>query len=378
MRKTVLKLLSAAVLLLSATPARAQQPAEDFERVAARAEQARGAGRSDEAVGLYRKALALRPAWAEGWFKLGTLLYDRDAYAEAADALRRAASLSPEAATVWALLGLCEFKLGRYAEALEHVQRGRRLGADSEPQLRDVLLYHEGLLLLSKGDFERAQETLGRLGREGVESPELTDALGLSVLRVRFTGRVRTDAALAELIRRAGRAEQLAAQKKFSEALGEYERLAADFPAAPNVQYAFGRFLLVTNDAERGVAALVRETENTPGHLPARLLIADTKLRLKDFAGGLPFAEQAVRMSPGLPLARYLLGSLLAGAGQTARAVEELERAARLMPDEPKIHYALSQAYERAGRREDARRALAAFARLRRQQEGADKENERR
>lgn len=376
MLKAVAMLLSAAALLLSAPPARAQQqPAEDFERVAARAEQARGAGRIDEAVGLYRKALARRPAWAEGWFKLGTLLYDRDAYAEAADALGRAASLSPETAAAWALVGLCEFKLGRYAEALEHIRRARRLGADSEPQLRDVLLYHEGLLLLSKGDFERAQETLGLLSREGVESAELTDALGLSVLRVRFNGQVTADAALAGLVRRAGRAEHLAAQKKFAEALGEYERLASDFPRAPNVQYAFGRFLLLTNDSERGVAALVRETENTPGHLPARLLAADTKLRLKDFAGGLPFAEEAVRMSPRLPLARYLLGSLLTGAGQTARAIVELERAARLMPDEPKILYALSQAYERAGRREDARRARAAFARLR-QREGADKENE--
>lgn len=378
MLKAFAKLLSAAALLLSASPAPARQAPEDFERVAARAEQARGANQFGEAAGLYRKALALRPAWAEGWFKLGTLLYDRDAYAEAAEALERAAALSPEAGTAWALLGLCEFNLGRYPEALEHVRRGRRLGADAEPQLRDVLLYHEGLLLLSQGDFERAQETLGLLSRAGVESPELTDALGLSVLRVRFRGPAGTDAALAGLVRRAGRAEHLAAQKKFAEALGEYERLAADFPKAPNVQYAFGRFLLLTNDAERGVAALGREIENTPGHLPARLLIADAKLRLKDFAGGLPFAEEAVKLSPRLALARYLLGSLLVGAGQTARAVEELEGAARLMPGEPKIHYALSQAYERAGRREDARRARADFARLRRRQEGAGDDNERR
>ena len=376
MLKAFAKLLSAAVLLLSAPPARGQ-PAEDFERVSARAAEARAQNRAGEAVELYRKALALRPAWAEGWFNLGTLLYDRDAYAEAADSLRRAASLSPETGAAWALLGLCEFRLGRYSEALEHVRRARRLGADSQPQLRDVLLYHEGLLLLSKGDFERAQETLGLLGREGVESPELTDALGLSVLRVRFTGQATADAALAELVRRAGRAEHLSAQKKFEEAQREYERLAADFPKAPNVQYAFGRFLLSTNDAEGGVAALRREVQNTPGHLPARLLIADTKLRLKDFAGGIPHAEEAVRMSPRLALARYLLGSLLVGAGQTARAVGELERAARLMPDEPKIHYALSHAYERAGRREDARRALAAFARLRRRQEGADNQERR-
>jgi predicted Zn-dependent protease len=162
-----------------------------------------------------------------------------------------------------------------------------------------------------------------------------------------------------------------------SDAQREYDLLARDYAKVPNVQYAYGRFLLVSQDEERAVAALRREIENTPGHLPARLLLADTKLRLRDYAGGLPYAEEAVRLSPRLPLARYLLGSLLNGAGQTARAVEELETAARLMPGEPRIHYALSQAYERAGRRDDARRALEDFARLRKQQEAAGSDGPR-
>lgn len=374
MRKAILKLAFVALLFIPGVPSRAQRPAaaeRGFDRVAAEAEQARGANRIEEAIGLYRKALALRPDWAEGWWYLGALLYDRDAFADAAVALRRAVDLSPKAGTAWVMLGLCEFRLGRHADALEHIRRGRRLGAGDEPQLRPVMLYHEGLLLLGKGDFERAQETLGLLGAEGVGGEELTTALGLSVLRTRFSELLAGGPALGELVRRAGRAEHLAAQKKFDEALGEYERLAADFPTAPNVQYAYGRFLLASNYNEKAVAALRREIENSPGHLPARLLAADAMLRLKDFAGGLPYAEEAVKLSPRLPLARYLLGALLTGAGQPARAVAELEMAARLKPDEPKIHYALSRAYERAGRREEARRALATFDRLRKQQEGA-------
>lgn len=374
MRMLAVKTLAVAILFLAVSPARAQRPSatsKDFDRVAARAEEARTANRIEEAIGLYRKALSLRPRWAEGWWYLGTLFYERDAYADAADALSRATALSPNAGTAWVMLGLCEFKLGRHADALEHIRRGRRLGAGSEPQLRDVMLYHEGLLLLGKGDFERAQETLGLLSHEGVETEELIAALGLAVLRLRPSDLLAGDAARRELVRRAGRAEHLAAQKRFDDAAREYEGLANDFPKAPNVHYAHGRFLLVSNYAEKAVEALRREIENSPGHLPARLLIADAKLRLREFGDGLPYAEEAVRLSPRLPLARYLLGSLLAGAGQTARAVGELETAARLMPDEPRILYALSQAYERAGRREDARQALAAFARLKKQQEAA-------
>ena len=65
------------------------------------------------------------------------------------------------------MLGLSEFKLGRHVDALKHIQKGRALGVGSEPQFKQVMLYHEGLLLIGKGDFERAQDTLGLISRDG-------------------------------------------------------------------------------------------------------------------------------------------------------------------------------------------------------------------
>ena len=376
MRQVTPKLIVVALLALSCAPARAQRRArvrtQDFDRVAAQAEEARGANRIEEAIKFYRQGVTLRPRWAEGWFNLGTLLYDKDAFADAAVALGRAAALSPKVGTTWVMLGLCEFKLGRHADALTHIRRGRQLGVPADPQFRSVMIYHEGLLLVGKSDFERAQETLGQLSQDGVESDELYTALGLAVLRLRFSELLAGDATLREVVARAGHAEHLAAQKKFDEAQREYERLTADFPKAQNVHYARGRFLLVSHDDEGAVAELQREIENNPQHLLARLLIADTRLRRREFTDGLPYAEEAARLSPRLPLAHYLLGSLLLGAGQTERAVTELETAARLMPDEPKIFYALSNAYLRAGRKRDAERALSTFARLKERSEGGD------
>src|SRR5262249_18359828 len=156
---------------------------------------------------------------------------------------------------------------------------------------------------------------------DGVENEDVTNALGLSVLRLRFSDLLAGDSALRQLVRRAGLAEHLAAQKRFDEALGEYERLATDFPKAANVQHAFGRYLLSSDDAERAVVAFQRAIENDPKHLMSYLRIADTKLRLKDALGGLPYAEEAVKLRPQLPLGHYLLGSLLLETGQTARAI---------------------------------------------------------
>ncbi|MGA2098860.1 MAG: hypothetical protein ABSH39_21420, partial [Candidatus Acidiferrum sp.] len=58
--------------------------AGDFKVLAEQAEQASKQNRLDDAASLYRKALALRPAWTEGWWSLGTIEYDRDNYAKAA------------------------------------------------------------------------------------------------------------------------------------------------------------------------------------------------------------------------------------------------------------------------------------------------------
>ncbi|HXG66168.1 MAG TPA: tetratricopeptide repeat protein [Blastocatellia bacterium] len=369
----------AALLTFAAPPAWAQQrptSPENFDQVAARAEQARSANRVEEAIELYRKALSLRPRWAEGWWYLGTLLYERDAFADAAAAFGRATTLSPKVGTAWVMLGLCEFKLGRYQDALTHIQQGRQLGTSAEPRFKQVMLYHEGILLLGKGDFERAQETLSLLSREGVESEEVVTALGLSVLRIRFSDLLAGDAALRELVRRAGWAEHLAAQKKFDEAMREYERLAADSPRAQNVHYAYGRFLLANQYDEKAVAAFQREIENTPNHVLARLRIADVKLRLKDFTGGLPYAQEAVKLSPQSPLGHFLLGALLLETGQTARAIAELEAAQKSLPDEPKIYFQLGRAYARANRKEDAARARAAFARLNKEEAAKDGEKE--
>src|SRR5262245_2136469 len=372
MRKVAFNSVMVAFLAFSAPPSWAQQrptPPGDFDQVAARAEQARSANRIEEAIELYRKALSLRPRWAEGWWYMGALLYERDAFADSTVALSKATALNPKVGTAWVMLGLCEFKLGRFNDALTHIQRGRKLGASADPQFKQVMLYHEGVLLIGKGEFEQAQETLGQLSRDGVENEDVTNALGLSVLRIRFSDLLAGDSALRQLVRRAGLAEHLAAQKRFDEALGEYERLVTDFPAKPNVQYAFGRYLLTSHDEEKAVVAFQREIENNPAHLPAHLLLANTKLNLKDFAGGLSYAENAVKLNPQAALGHYILGTLLLETDQTARAITELETGGRLTPSEPKIYFALGRAYARANRQKDAAAARATFARLTKQAE---------
>src|SRR3712207_3699090 len=85
-----------------------KDPPQAFDQLAAEANAAREGDRLEEAVDKYRRALALRPQWAEGWWYLATIHYDRDNYAEAARGFKEAARLQPKAGAAWAMLGICE------------------------------------------------------------------------------------------------------------------------------------------------------------------------------------------------------------------------------------------------------------------------------
>src|SRR5437868_2423976 len=64
-----------------------------FAELAKRADAARAANHLPDAVRLYQEALKLNGTWKEGWWNLGTLLYDIDQYSDARDALRRVVAL---------------------------------------------------------------------------------------------------------------------------------------------------------------------------------------------------------------------------------------------------------------------------------------------
>ena len=360
MRRAASLVLSMA-LLVRAIPA--AERAQSFEAIAAEASRAREANEIDRAAGLYRNALRLRPDWAEGWWYLGTLLYDRDDYAGAAEAFGRAAAGKQSSGMPLVMLGLSEAALGRKDDALQHLADGRRLGMAAEPSLRRTVLYTHATLLLERGDFEAAHQALTALVREDNVNPDVLAALGMSVLGMRPPIPVQSSDA-GRLALQAGRAESLATQRgAVAEARRQYEELVRLWPDARNVHFSFGRFLLENHLDEDAVVEFQKEIEHTPDHLLARLGIAGVKLRT-DPAGGLPYAEQAVRLNPDLAEGEYLLGALLLETGDPAVALEHLEKARDRRRDDARVWFALAKAYARVKRPADAAEARAQFERL--------------
>jgi len=362
------------VTLFSVLCAPAGAVVDSFAVLSAKADAARDAEHLEEAVSLYRRALVLGPSWKDGWWSLGTIYYDQNAYVKAARAFQSLLKADPKNGTGYAMLGLCQFELGQDAAALRSIQIGLGFGLVKDQSLRQVVLYHEGILLLRQGKFGTAQEALSLLASYGSEGDQAALALGMAALRIRPQDLPAEGSKERGVALRAGRAEVLGAQKKFDDGGKIYAELAAETPEFPSLHYAYGRFLLLEHLTDEAIGELQQEIKNNPRHVQSYLEIASVQYHL-DSTAGAKYAEEAVKLQPALPFAHYLLGLLYADMSEYAKAITELELAERSQIHEPDLYYALSRAYARTGRKEDAARARATFLRLSSRTSGQEQPN---
>jgi len=334
-----------------------------FEDVRNRADAAREANQLSEAINLYRQAVQRRPTWEEGWWYLGTLLYELDRYEEARDAFRRFVAIQPKGGAAWALMGLCEFRLREYDLALQHIKRGRLLGLGDSEQLIFVTRYHAALLLTRAGQFEAALEILSYFARTlPNENPSVVEAVGLSSLRMPLLP-AEVPADKRDLVLQTGRAAYHQYARRLADAEKEFQEIVTRYAETPNVHYAHGVFLL---DAKPEAApdAFLRELKVSPSHVAANLQLAFIYINAGEHAKALPFAEKAQALAPGSFVARNAIGRVLLETGEVTRAIKELEAGVKLAPDSPEMYFALARAYSRAGRKQDADEARANFTRL--------------
>jgi tetratricopeptide (TPR) repeat protein len=340
-----------------------QSTPADFKTLAAQAAAASEQDRVEDAIALYTRALALRPKWAEGWWSLGTLEYDQDHYAKAAQDFEKVIALDVANGTAHAMLGLCQFELGQDKAALKNLLAGQELGVQRDQQLRNVVLYHLGVLQLRARKFGDARVTLGQLVKEGVKTKEVRTALGMAVLMMRPAEASDEGTARAQVVEGVGEAEALLELKDFERAKQTYADLTAGFPDFPNLHFAYGRFLLVVDETEEALAEFQRELKGNPADQKSLLEIAAV-LYQTDSAEGVKYAQQAVQLDPQRPFGHYLLGLLYADVENVSGAISELEIAKHSYTNLPEVYFALGNAYAHAGRKAEAARARATFTRL--------------
>jgi len=302
---------------------------------------------------LYQQAVKIKPDWSEGWWFLGSLAYDADQYATGQSALTQFVKLENKPAG-WSLLGLCEFETADYADSLTHIQHALEAADGVPPEMIPALRFHEAELLTRAGLFDQALGKYIWFARQGAANPTLLSAIGLAALRTAVLPQdIPPDK--QDLYSMAGTTTFRWMASDFQEAGAGFRTLLERFPAAPNVHYLFGSFLL-PSEPDQAMAQFMQELQLNPTSADALAMVALEFIQHEDLNGALGYARKAIANAPVPPLAHYVYGLILTRTGDARNGVEHLEQAATLDPANLEYHIALATGYSKLGRAVDSLR----------------------
>jgi tetratricopeptide (TPR) repeat protein len=346
------------------------KPAPPIAQIEKQAEAARQENRIDDAIALYKKGVALKPSWDEGWWSLGTLNYSLEHFEEARDAFRHLTAIKPDVAMPWAMLGLCEFETRQYDPSIAHMRRGIDLGLGQDQTIVDAVNYHVALLLTRNQDYEAAMKIVAMFAQRNINDASYIEAMGIAALRKPLLP-IELAPTDREIVMDVGRVMYDAAALRTTEAAAEFKILIDKYPDKPNIHYLYGSFLMFS-DADAALAEMKKELEISPAFVPAMVTIASEYINRKDYKAGLPYAEKAVELEPQSFPAHAVLGRIFAeGDVDPQRGIRELEEARKLAPGSPQVRIALATAYGKVGRKEDAARERQEFLKLRKEVDAA-------
>ncbi len=335
---------------------------QGFDRLLQAAEKARDENRDDEAIQLFRRALSEQPESEQALWYLGTMLYEKDQFAESRDVLRRFLTTRSDAGPAWALLGLSEFQLRQYSRALDHLQRAMAQGIGDRKELIQSVFYDVVVLLTRFERYDDSNDMLRKMIANGAPDPALAEPAGLAALRLPWLP-AEIPADRRELVHLAGRAALDMQTQHFEDAESDFKQLVSKFPNEPGVHYLYGAYLVELHPSQ-GVAEFERELEISPSDVLAQVRLAEQLIAQRDFDRALALAQQAIKLDPKRASAHMLAGEALLATGNAGEGIKELETARDIDSTLARAHWDLLRAYIAAGRKEDADREKQAIEKL--------------
>lgn len=275
------------------------------------------AGRTDDAIRDYRRALELQPEWKEGLWNLGMLQYSSNQFAEAKSTFQKVVEFAPSLGIAWSLLGLSEYEAKDYDDALAHLEKAQSIGIKDDDEIARVSSYHLGILWVRASEFERASGLLMATFGTGLVPPQAEIALGMAMLRVPLLpGQL--DPSREAMVLAAGGAATAGGDE-----LVRFAALLQAYPDVPYLHYAYGLALAEAGRNSQALEQMLAEARISPDSpLPwieaSRLQFLQGRLN-----ESLKAAQEAVRLSPDSKDAHEMLAQAWEGAGKGEQAAAE-------------------------------------------------------
>ena len=276
----------------------------------------------EAAIALYRKALALNPAFPALQLNMGLALFKTGKFQEAIQCFQVELKKHPGDQRFTILLGMSHYAMGDYAGAIPYLKTA--LQKDSKNLSLQLTLAHSCLWTKQTQCVMDAYKQILLIDENSAEADMLA----------------------AEALDQEG--DNAGATKLFREAVKAN-------PKEPNVHFGLGYLLWTQSLFPEAAKEFQAELENDPTRGQARAYLGDSYLQLNEYAKALTELEKAVLIEPSMSLVHLDLGILYADAKRNDEAERELLKAIELDPKSVAPHWRLAKLYQTMGKKDEAK-----------------------
>lgn len=313
------------------------------------------------AVATFRSALQSHPESAQLHYLTGLALAGEDKTAEALPEIRKATQLDPGVLKPHLMLAYLYAGAGRHAEADEEWKTALKLDPHSDQAL-------EGLSqdLFDQHNYIGVVELLRTVPLNANLSITLSRALGM--LNLLEDAKAVLAHALAQqpdsLPLGNAMSVVLVKQKKYVEAIQLLEHMVKVHPGNQEAELALFRVLVLTNHIDQARPMGPKLLAAHPHDAELLDLNGIVERSIGNYAQSKTYLEEAIRIDPKAPDARFNLGMVEELLGDWKDAAVQLQKAIALGAPQIEVHFELAKALRGTGDNQQAARELKTYQQL--------------
>jgi tetratricopeptide (TPR) repeat protein len=279
------------------------------------------AGRTDQAMELYERALSLNPQSVEAHVNKGLALARIGKAEEAMAEYERALRIWPNSVEAHNSLGVALVQTGKVTEAIEHYEQALRINADYLPTHNNL-----GLALVQAGRAGEAIEHYEQALRIEPNNSQVHNNLGQALVQVR----------------------------KVPAAIQHYRQALEIKPNDAEIHNNLGNALFYAGNVTDAIGQYEQALRINPKYPEARSNLGYALFQTGSLTNAINSLEEALRLKPDYADAHYNLGIVLSKSGRTSAAIDHFEQTLRINPSYAQAHYNLANALSKTGRPADA------------------------